>query len=516
MFFFTPLQAEKFLPHAYNSFAGEFSQTRHAKWPEFDLLSKDSYEDKKDNSNIKILDIGCGNARLRNFLAEKKFSGEYYGRDIAKNFLEEAKKNIDASAQKKSFFSVGGFLDLKNDFSANTFDEVWAVASFHHLSQDADRKKALQDIFDILKPNGEMVITVWNVWEQKKYSTQRKKAFWRSVYNPFFSARDFLIPWGKQKIPRYYYSFSKEYLTKLLQEAGFEISNIFYSDKKRNLCVRAKKRSKKLQKFLVQDIPFYKTSEEEVLEELSKDSEVSPEKIQKIYTPNPEMIVECKKNEKFKKVLQNADLSLADGNGILWASGLPHIEGKFFFWKFFMISFSLFRYAFFRKNYPKKISFPICGSDIFQKFLEKTKKSSKIKIFLLGGEEGSAKFVQKKYSQVVGVFDGFVNEKTKPEVLKQIEKSQANFLFVALGAPKQEFFIAENENFLAKNTHITKAMGVGGSFDFISGHQTRAPKFFRKLGLEWVFRLIKHPERAGRIWNATGKFIGVMSRDTSR
>lgn len=520
MFFLSPHQAEKFLPKAYNSFAGEFSETRQRKWQEFDDLARDEYSKDSQENPQKILDIGCGNGRLRKFLGERNFSGEYFARDVAANFLDHAAQHLAEYDAQTLHFSQGGFLDLENDFEHETFDEVWAVASFHHLSQHEDRKKALRDIHSILKEGGDIVLTVWNLWEQKKYIPQKQEAFWRSVLNPLFSARDFLIPWGTQKTPRYYYSFSQEYLTELLQDAGFEIQESFYSDKKRNLCIRAKKSQTPLQKkFLVQKIPFHKITEAEVLVRLKycvaaiSNRPDRNMKMQKIYTPNPEMVVETQNNQKFLDVLQRADMSLADGNGILWASGLSnisHLEGKFGFWKFFIKSYTLLQYAFLRTAYPSKMKTPICGSDVFRKFLEDTRDCKNTKIFLLGGEKGSAEYIQKKYPQVCGIFDGFVTETTKPEISQKILESGANVLFVALGAPKQEFYIDELAQDEAISGKLAFAMGVGGSFDFVSGHQTRAPKIFRTLGIEWIYRLIKHPERAGRIWNATGKFVGLF------
>lgn len=548
MIFFSSHHAEKFLPEAYNSFAGEFSETRQSKWLEFDMLAKKNgygpcetkntaenftHTQTKTNSenlderdpklcketaeNFTLLDIGCGNGRLRKFLDEKNFTGHYYGRDIAENFLAHAKQNLKTLPhQEKLHFSKGGFLDLTKDFKNNTFDEVWAIASFHHLSQEEDRKKAFTDIHKILKPHGEIILTVWNLWEQKKYIPQKKSAFLRSIYNPKFSHRDFLIPWGKQKTPRYYYSFSKNHLTTLLEESGFEIQDIFYSEKKRNLCVRAKKTENTLKKFFVQNIPFHITTEAKTLERMKNTAtKTNPEKMFTIYTPNPEMIVASKKNTMFTQVLQKADLSLADGNGILWASGLPQLEGKFGLWKFFIVFQSLLHYAFFRSSYPSKIQNPIrpiCGSDIFRNFLEDTKDDTAIKIFLLGGEKGSAQHIQTKFSHISGVYDEIVTKENMPLILQQIKNSKANVLFVALGAPKQEFFIHENKEFLEKNSHIRIAMGVGGSFDFLSGHQKRAPQLWRTLGIEWLYRLAKNPKRGERIWNATGKFIWTFLR----
>lgn len=504
MFFSSPLAAEKFLPTAYNSFAGEFSSTRHSKWPEFETLG----EGTKLNGNIA--DIGCGNGRLFHFLTEKNFTGTYTGVDVSENLLDHAKKNTEAIEGDKKFIS-GGFLNLP--LPKNSYDEIWAVASFHHVSQHKDRITALQNIAGCLKENGDIVLTVWNLWEQEKYEPQKHQAKISSLWNPTFSDRDFLIPWGKQKTPRYYYSFSEGYLREILLRTGFEVEKFFYSDQKKNICVRAKKKPiSEGKKFTVESVPFDTLTFDESIEKFFFFANQKTG-YKKVYTPNPEMLVEAKTNKKFLSVLQSADLSLADANGILWASGIEYLQDKNIFWRWVLGIFSLFGYAFFRKNFPAMISSPICGSDFFRIFLEQSQEKHLIdtatapQIFLLGGSEGSAKYINKKFSTIAGYFDGMVNEKNIPKILEQINSSGANVLFVALGAPKQEIFIAEQEKFLP---NIRVAMGVGGSFDFISGHQVRAPKNFRTLGIEWLYRLIKEPSRVGRIWTATGRFIAQV------
>ena len=125
----------------------------------------------------------------------------------------------------------------------------------------------------------------------------------------------------------------------------------------------------------------------------------------------------------------------------------------------------------------------------------------------------SAKFISEKYSKKIAeYFDGMVNEENRENILEKIKESNATVLFVALGAPKQELWISENKQWLEENSDIKVALGVGGSFDFISGHQKRSPKIFQSLGLEWMYRLWKQPERAGRIWTATGGFIREVLR----
>jgi len=91
-----------------------------------------------------------------------------------------------------------------------------------------------------------------------------------------------------------------------------------------------------------------------------------------------------------------------------------------------------------------------------------------------------------------------------------INRRQPDILFVALGHGRQEKWIARN---LSKLSSVKLAMGVGGSFDYISGQVKRAPKFMRKLGLEWLYRLIKEPWRLPRILVAVIKFSWLVIKD---
>ena len=85
-----------------------------------------------------------------------------------------------------------------------------------------------------------------------------------------------------------------------------------------------------------------------------------------------------------------------------------------------------------------------------------------------------------------------------------INKSKAEILFVAFGSPKQELWIIKN---LPHLHHISLAIGEGGSFDFVAGVQKRAPKMLQKIGLEWLWRLIREPMRITRIINAVPRLI---------
>ena len=94
--------------------------------------------------------------------------------------------------------------------------------------------------------------------------------------------------------------------------------------------------------------------------------------------------------------------------------------------------------------------------------------------------------------QIVGTINGY--EKDNDKIIKAINKSKADIVFVALGSPKQEYWITENMNKV--NAKIFQ--GVGGSFDVFSGNIKRAPKWMQKIGLEWLYRLIKEPKRIFR------------------
>ncbi|MCK9186095.1 WecB/TagA/CpsF family glycosyltransferase [Candidatus Gracilibacteria bacterium] len=201
-----------------------------------------------------------------------------------------------------------------------------------------------------------------------------------------------------------------------------------------------------------------------------------------ITTPNPEILLEAIKNPKFFEVLNKSALNVPDGIGILWAS----------------------KYLSKRKVLKERVT----GIDLM---LEICKKSGaeNLKIFLLGASETAGEkakqHLQEKYPdiKIVGRLSKSPKEEDEKEITEEISRSGADILFVAYGAPKQELWIAKN---LQKLSSVKLAIGVGGAFDFIAGTKKRAPKIFRKIGLEWLIRLIQEPKRIKRIWNATIKF----------
>jgi N-acetylglucosaminyldiphosphoundecaprenol N-acetyl-beta-D-mannosaminyltransferase len=204
-----------------------------------------------------------------------------------------------------------------------------------------------------------------------------------------------------------------------------------------------------------------------------------------IVTPNPELLVIANKSVPYKNVLNNAEISLADGAGLFVAS---IILGK-----------------------PLKQRIP--GVD-FMEFICKNIEKKPLSIGLLGGRAGvaekTAECLLKKYP---GLNIAYVSEewdntsKFKVHSSKLHLKNQnvqrpktkdqrpmIDILFVALGSPKQEEWIYKNLDTLP----VKAAMGVGGAFDFIAGRVHRAPLLIRAIGFEWLYRLIREPWRARR------------------
>ncbi len=205
----------------------------------------------------------------------------------------------------------------------------------------------------------------------------------------------------------------------------------------------------------------------------------------KIFTPNPEMIVKAQRDEYFKKILNNGDLNLCDGFGVKLAA---LISGR-----------SLVRVT------GVDFMIDVCGLAAEQGKGVYLLGSGDDRVVSKACEELSKKFPTLKisgYNKGPEITEGLAKQLDEG-ILEEICNSGAQILFVAFGMGKQEKWIYEN---LSKLPNIKVAMGVGGSFDFISGKIKRAPLFLRKLGLEWLYRLIQEPRRIGRIFNATVRF----------
>ncbi len=207
-----------------------------------------------------------------------------------------------------------------------------------------------------------------------------------------------------------------------------------------------------------------------------------------IVTPNPEFLLEARKDEEFFYILNNADLAIPDGIGLKFAAWLM---GR-----------NLFR---------------IAGADLVKDILEIAREKNK-KVAILNWEKGLSsavdikKTLEKKYNNLKFIvkdvkIEGY-KKSPQPPLLKG-EKGDFNpeIVFCNLGAPWQEKLIFHN---LKKWPSVKVAMGVGGSFDYLTGKAARAPLIMRLLGLEWLWRLIKQPKRWKRIYSAVIVFLWVF------
>lgn len=214
-------------------------------------------------------------------------------------------------------------------------------------------------------------------------------------------------------------------------------------------------------------------SKKEILEKVS--DFLTEDKFHQIATVNPEFILTAQKNAKFKNILNNCDLNVADGVGL-----------KFAFWK-----------------NGEKLKARIAGADLFEEIL-KIASINNYKIFLvansrgLSGWEETRDVILKIYPNLE--INGFKVEPLKFQGLTIDLINNYNIVFCNFGAPFQELFIDSLKSL--ENAKIRLGMGVGGSFDYLTGKIKRAPVLMRKIGLEWLWRLIQQPKRIKRIWNA--------------
>ena len=185
-----------------------------------------------------------------------------------------------------------------------------------------------------------------------------------------------------------------------------------------------------------------------------------------VFFLNIDCLCKAQKDEKYRNILNSADLVFPDGIGLRLATWL--LGGRM------------------KEN---------CNGSNFSPLFMARAAEKGHKIFFLGGRDGvaerAAEVMRKKVPkiQILGTHSGYFN--SDEEVIEKINKSEADILFVAMGVPLQEKWIVQNRGRL--NPKL--CLGVGALFDYLSGRIKRAPKWMQKAGLEWFWRLIMEPKR---------------------
>jgi len=236
----------------------------------------------------------------------------------------------------------------------------------------------------------------------------------------------------------------------------------------------------------------------------------------RIVTLNAEYILEAQKDKKFQDIINSADLVVTDGIGPIWAAkflSLPVYKNKILRYPQVVLQYILtgeslvFNAEYCKTVMPERVSGVGLVKEIsnfkFQISKQFPNPNFKFqKIFLLGGFNNIGKQIQEMYpNTIVGTYEGSPDEKDDEKIREIINQAKPNILFVAYGNPasKQEKWISRNLKCLPT---VKIAMGVGGSFDFLSENIKRAPEWMQRMGIEWLFRLIRQPKRYKRIFNA--------------
>lgn len=201
-------------------------------------------------------------------------------------------------------------------------------------------------------------------------------------------------------------------------------------------------------------------------------------RLHQICTTNPEFVMTAQRDPLFRQILQEADLCIPDGIGLLYAS--RWLQGRCG-----------------QRTLPERVP----GSALIYHLADLCAQEG-WRLFLLGAAEGvaaeTAGIFQTHYPavRIVGTFAGSPSPAENEAIVQMINNSRADMLLVAYGAPKQDKWIYRNRE---KLPTVRVAVGVGGSFDFVTGKSIRAPHWVQNLGLEWLHRLIKEPWRWRRM-----------------
>lgn len=202
---------------------------------------------------------------------------------------------------------------------------------------------------------------------------------------------------------------------------------------------------------------------------------------------NADKVNVLKKNPRLRQIVNDCDIINADGISIVWAS----------------------------KKLGKPLKERVAGIDLMMELL-KLAEDKGYKVYFLGAKqqviEKTIDVVEQRYPKlkIVGFRNGYFSENEWPEIADKLKKSEAQIVLVGITSPLKEYLI----EYLQKQELDSIFMGVGGSFDVISGNINRAPQWVQNIGMEWMFRFLQEP---GRLWKryilGNAQFIWSVYRE---
>jgi N-acetylglucosaminyldiphosphoundecaprenol N-acetyl-beta-D-mannosaminyltransferase len=199
---------------------------------------------------------------------------------------------------------------------------------------------------------------------------------------------------------------------------------------------------------------------------------------------NAAKMVNAQKDVALRESIANCDIINADGQAVVWASRIL------------------------KQPLPERVA----GIDLMEQ-LVKLAALKKYKIYFLGAKEEVVKKVVDKYSLqygkriIAGYRNGYFSKEDETVIANEIAQCKPDILFVAITSPKKEIFLNKYKDLI----RAPFVMGVGGSFDVVSGLVKRAPTWMQQSGLEWLYRVYQEPRRMWKRYLVTNsKFIGLL------
>ncbi len=205
----------------YDLIAQKFSQTRKHFWRDLEFIGSDL------RSGQRVLDFGCGNGRLAEFLRSKA-DVEYWGTDVSEELLKIAKEKLE---NPKIHFLQSDPLQITLPLESNFFNAIYSIAVFHHIPDRQIRQKLAQEFFRLAQKNSQIVVTVWNLWSISNCFGRKKylKNIWQNWKNKILGKSE--LDWNDCQISftdnqgrvfwRYHHAFTRREMQRLFEKAGF-------------------------------------------------------------------------------------------------------------------------------------------------------------------------------------------------------------------------------------------------------------------------------------------------------